>query len=91
MRTKLSLLMVSATLMIGIISCGGSAMQDTTKPALNVTPAQLAVKKDPVCGMDLTNAKISDTAMYNGGTYGFCSDNCKQEFKKDPAKFAAGK
>ncbi len=44
-------------------------------------------KKDPSCGMPLT-AGIGDTAHYNGKVYGFCSNECKQIFLKDPKTLA---
>ena len=44
-------------------------------------------KKEPSCGMPLT-AGIQDTVHYNGKVYGFCSDECKQIFLKDPKTLA---
>ena len=44
-------------------------------------------KKDPSCGMPLT-AGIEDTVHYNGKVYGFCSDECKQIFLKNPVALA---
>ncbi len=47
--------------------------------------------KDPVCGMDVDPAKPgAKKAAYEGKTYYFCSDTCKREFEKNPAKFAPG-
>ncbi len=40
-------------------------------------------KKDPTCGMPVT-AGISDTAHYKDKVIGFCSAECKDEFKKAP-------
>lgn len=40
-------------------------------------------KKDPTCGMPVT-AGISDTAHYEKYTIGFCSNECKNEFLKNP-------
>jgi YHS domain-containing protein len=45
-------------------------------------------KKDPSCGMPLTASTIEDTVHYNGKVYGFCSDECKQIFLKDPEALA---
>lgn len=39
-------------------------------------------KKDPICGMPVT-AGISDTAHYKNKILGFCSPECKAEFKKN--------
>ena len=44
-------------------------------------------KKDPSCGMPVTSI-IEDTVHYNGKVYGFCSDECKQIFLKDPKNLA---
>lgn len=44
-------------------------------------------KKDPSCGMPVT-AGIEDTVHYNGKVYGFCSDECKQQFLKNPVALA---
>ncbi|CAM3293170.1 YHS domain-containing protein [Empedobacter stercoris] len=38
---------------------------------------------DPICGMK-TADHLSDTANYEGKTYGFCSTMCKEEFLKNP-------
>ncbi|HXB28566.1 MAG TPA: YHS domain-containing protein [Puia sp.] len=51
------------------------------------TAAMVNNKKDPSCGMPLT-AGIEDTVHYNGKVYGFCSDECKQIFLKDPKTLA---
>ena len=95
MKTKFSLLLATTALSIALFSCGNSGstatkMEDNTaKTGVDITPAQLAMTKDPSCGMSLEGSKIADTAVYNGATYGFCSTGCKEEFKKDPehAKF----
>lgn len=39
--------------------------------------------EDPICQMK-TAEFLKDTAVYKGKTYGFCSDFCKSEFKKNP-------
>jgi YHS domain-containing protein len=44
-------------------------------------------KKDPSCGMPMS-AGIEDTAHYNGKVYGFCSEECKQQFLKNPVALA---
>ncbi len=40
--------------------------------------------KDPVCGMKPTD---SITSKYQGVTYKFCSDHCKQQFEEDPTAY----
>ncbi|HBV33349.1 TPA: hypothetical protein DIC39_01655 [Patescibacteria group bacterium] len=41
-------------------------------------------RRDPVCGMGATDAITAD---YQGQSYYFCSDHCRQRFEKDPASF----
>lgn len=45
--------------------------------------------KDPICGMSVKISGAKNTAEYQGKTYYFCSEGCKAEFLKDPAKHAA--
>jgi Cu+-exporting ATPase len=45
---------------------------------------------DPVCGTDVLMANPPGGASRcEGVTYVFCGYHCKQEFDKDPARFAA--
>jgi membrane fusion protein, copper/silver efflux system len=47
---------------------------------------------DPVCGMDvdMAAAKASGHVVTRGDkTYYFCSDQCKRDFEKNPAKYGA--
>ena len=43
--------------------------------------------KDPVCGMKVKKKEASATLEHGGKTYYFCSDSCKKEFIKNPAKY----
>lgn len=46
--------------------------------------------KDPVCGMDVDQKKAAAagrTADFQGEAYFFCSDDCKEKFQKQPAKY----
>ena len=46
--------------------------------------------KDPVCGMDVAVNKAEKTGRkikYNNGTYYFCSDECKEQFQKNPDSY----
>jgi YHS domain-containing protein len=45
--------------------------------------------KDPICGMSVKIADAKVTTEYQGKTFYFCSEGCKKEFLKDPAKYAA--
>jgi len=42
---------------------------------------------DPVCGMKATSDFFS--VQYNGNTYYFCSDYCKQQFEATPANYVS--
>ncbi len=57
------------------------AKMDSVKPKFN--KEMVDNKKDPSCGMPLT-AGIEDTVHFGGKVYGFCSDECKQQFLKNP-------
>jgi len=46
--------------------------------------------KDPVCGMEVDEATASKTE-YEGQTYYFCCDPCKDTFEKDPEKYVKKK
>lgn len=45
--------------------------------------------KDPVCGMEVDQAKAAATSVHQGTTYYFCAKACKTTFDKDPAKYVA--
>ncbi len=45
--------------------------------------------KDPVCGMDVDQAKAAGLSSYQGKNYYFCAAACKQQFDADPAKYVA--
>jgi Cu(I)/Ag(I) efflux system membrane fusion protein len=50
-----------------------------------------AAAKDPVCGMDVDEAKAKaagKTVAYGGKTHVFCSDACKSKFEKSPETYA---
>ena len=62
-----------------------TSKMDTVKK--KYTAAMVDNKVDPNCGMPVT-AGIADTIHYQGKVYGFCSDECKQAFLKNPAGLA---
>ncbi|MBI2708249.1 MAG: YHS domain-containing protein [Actinobacteria bacterium] len=43
--------------------------------------------KDPVCGMTLEEADAAATVDQDGTTYYFCSEDCAEEFRNDPASY----
>jgi YHS domain-containing protein len=44
--------------------------------------------KDPVCGMDVDEAKAAAKSEYNGRTYYFCAPGCKKEFDENSEKYS---
>lgn len=44
--------------------------------------------KDPVCGMDVQPEQAAGQSEYQGQTYYFCCSNCKQQFDKEPQRYA---
>ena len=44
---------------------------------------------DPVCGMTVEEADAAATAEYEGQTYYFCSNDCKEEFEGNPTDYAS--
>ena len=58
---------------------------------VDIAAAALGSKKDLVCGMEMKDGAIADTAMYQSKAYGFCSSECKAEFVKEPAKYLSQK
>ncbi len=44
-------------------------------------------KIDFYCQMDIVKYGVSDTVIYKGKLYGFCSKMCKDEFLKTPEKY----
>ncbi len=69
-----------------IISCTqkpkDSAVEEKT------ASVSLASDADPVCHMNVKGIQ-ADTTLYNNKVYGFCSDVCKDSFKKNPEKYIA--
>lgn len=42
---------------------------------------------DPVCKMEVTEENAACSYEFNGKTYYFCNEACRDEFKVDPARF----
>ncbi|MCW4033554.1 MAG: YHS domain-containing protein [Candidatus Bathyarchaeota archaeon] len=43
--------------------------------------------KDPVCGMEVDEAKADLKYDHEGKTYYFCNTNCQENFKKNPKQY----
>ncbi len=44
--------------------------------------------KDPVCGMEIKGKDVQNRSQHGDTTYYFCSDMCKDQFDKNPERFA---
>ena len=44
---------------------------------------------DPVCKMDVIEARANYTTVHEGAKYYFCSAACKQELEKRPTKYTS--
>ena len=44
---------------------------------------------DPVCKMEVREAKAAATSEYKGKKYYFCAKGCKIAFDKEPEKYLA--
>ena len=60
-------------------------------PGMLVAKPETGAWTDPVCGMEV-DEKLAAAAgrklEYQGKAYYFCSDECKETFEKDPARYA---
>jgi len=45
------------------------------------------MQKDPVCGMQVDEQKSQGKTDYQGKTFYFCSDICKQQFDQNPQRY----
>ncbi|MFW6238253.1 MAG: YHS domain-containing protein [Halanaerobiales bacterium] len=43
--------------------------------------------RDPVCGMDVDPDKAVASYEYDGKTYYFCAEACKDKFAEEPKKY----
>lgn len=42
---------------------------------------------DPVCGMEIDEDEAKGSSDYEGETFYFCSQSCKQKFDRDPEAY----
>lgn len=43
--------------------------------------------KDPVCGMEVSRLTVIAETDYQGKTYCFCSEGCRDTFEADPGNY----
>jgi Cu+-exporting ATPase len=48
---------------------------------------EVAMVKDPVCGMMIDEKTAAGQSEHAGQTYYFCAPICKQKFDQDPARY----
>ena len=48
----------------------------------------MATRTDPVCGMQVDEEKAAAQSEYQGQTYYFCAQGCKQKFDQNPEQYA---
>ncbi|MFZ4930796.1 YHS domain-containing protein [Chryseobacterium sp. Mn2064] len=87
-----SSIILAAVLLVSIMSCAKETPQVKHKSHMssskeNLKNIQVVNEEDPVCHMK-TGEFLKDTAVYKNKSYGFCSAYCKDEFKKNPEKYA---
>lgn len=49
----------------------------------------MATAKDPVCGMDIEPSHAAAKTEYQGKTYYFCSQSCRERFSTNPERYTA--
>ena len=49
------------------------------------------METDPVCGMEINEKDAAGTSVYEGKTYYFCAQFCKENFAKFPSRFVRNK
>ncbi len=64
---------------------GENALASSTPPTLSAKK----LAKDPVCGMAVDPAHAASTVEYDRKLYHFCSRQCGEKFRKDPARYLA--
>lgn len=45
------------------------------------------MQQDPVCKMQVDPQKSNERSEYQGQTYYFCSNECKEKFDANPAQY----
>lgn len=63
-----------------------SKLEHATSATIEKEGLAWAGDKDLVCNMKIKQGDC-DTLHYNGKIYGFCAENCKESFQKDPQKY----
>jgi len=73
-----------------IVISGNFMIDSESRLELAATGMVGTLSKDPVCGVDVSINKAEKSgrkSTYQGKTYYFSSDECKQQFEKDPERY----
>lgn len=86
-----SKIIITALLSVSLMACAQEIPKVKHKKSSKASKSQVqkvkfANAEDPICHMP-AEPDMKDTAVYKNKTYGFCSVYCRDEFKKDPAKY----
>ena len=57
------------------------------QPTTVAAPAEAILVRDPVCGQQVRTDRADAMSVYQAESYYFCSEECKQEFDRDPAGY----
>jgi RND family efflux transporter MFP subunit len=74
-----------------IVTSGNFLIDSESRLEMAAAGMQQALSKDPVCGTDVSTTKAAKAGLkttYGGKAYYFDSLQCKQQFEKDPKRFA---
>jgi YHS domain-containing protein len=78
-------------LLIGILAFALAGCTSTSDPqqhlAANQDACWVCVNENDLACIKVDVDEKTPTAVYNGKTYHFCSEQCKKEFQANPAKF----
>ena len=86
MTVKSLLLVCIAVILLLVITGCARKEQPETEGKIIKTEGIAMKATDPVCGME-TDTKSTEKTEYEGKTYYFCSEECKEQFLKEPGKY----
>jgi len=76
---------------LGILAFALTGCASTSDPqqhlAVNQDACWVCVNENDLACIKVDIDDKTPTALYNGKTYHFCSEQCKKEFQANPAKF----
>jgi len=76
-----------AMLALGVLGCQQAQETPAEQAETTIEEAvEEAAVIDPVCGMEVT-AESEWTAEYEGVTFYFCSEGCRDKFIEEPGKY----